>query len=92
MLFQRDCGATTSFTTQISILTQADAYVVDRGNVFIADDAHSRAKAGTWGGPWANVSWITDDHLLIRYANESRIFEQEDRFGHIQITYQAVSH
>jgi hypothetical protein len=89
VLFQRDCGATTGFSTQISVL-DAGSPVARGGNVFIADDDHGAARAGDWGGPWAEVAWLSSDRLRIRYADKSRVFEKRDAVKGVTITYQAV--
>lgn len=90
VLFQRDCGSTTSFSTQISVLDQNDQ-PTGGGNVFRADDNHGAAKDGDWGGPWADVKWLAADHLLIRYAARSRLFAQGNNLSGVRITYQQVT-
>ena len=42
ILFERDCGATTGYSTHISILKINEA-LDDGGNIFIADDDHGQA-------------------------------------------------
>src|SRR5262245_2535310 len=74
-LFQRDCGATTSYSTQISVLAPGEQ-PSGSGNTLVADDDHGAARTGEWSGPWAEVKWLASDHLLIRYATKSRIFER----------------
>ena len=61
------------------------------GNTFRADDDHEAAAAGEWGGPWAEMRWLAPDHLLIRYAAKSRMFEQDDEVSGIKISYQQVA-
>lgn len=89
VLFQRDCGATTGFSTQISILDASDK-PSGSGNAFIADDGHGAARVGDWEGSWAEVKWLSPDHLLIRYAARSRLFKQEKRLSGVEIAYQVV--
>lgn len=89
VLFQRDCGATTGFSTQISIL-RPDDKPAGSGNAFIADDDHGAARVGSWEGSWAEARWLTPDHLLIRYAAKSRLFKQSDSVSGVRITYQVV--
>ena len=48
VLFDRHCGATTGFTTQVSVV-ESDKTPFGKGNVFIADGG---TKAAKWGGPW----------------------------------------
>ena len=89
-MFQRDCGATTGFSTQVSVVAQGEQ-PSGSGNAFRADDDHGAAAAGTWGGPWAEIRWLAPDQLLIRYAAKSRLFEQEDEVSGIRISYQQVN-
>jgi hypothetical protein len=89
-MFQRDCGATTGFSTQISILSP-DEEPTGAGNTYRADDAHGKAADGKWGGPWAEARWLAPDRLLVRYAANSRIFEQDGSVSGISVSYQAVS-
>jgi hypothetical protein len=89
VLFQRDCGATTGFSTQISILGGSQQ-LSGGGNAFIADDDHGAAQAGSWGGSWADLKWLTSDRLLVRYAAKSRLFKQDESVSGVQIAYQSV--
>lgn len=88
VLFQRDCGATTGLSTQISIL-RPDDKPIGGGNAFIADD-HGAARVGSWEGSWAETKWLAPDHLVIRYAAKSRIFKRSDSVSGVKITYQVV--
>jgi len=89
VLFDRDCGATTEFSTQVSIVNPGEG-PSGAGNAFRADDDHGVAVMGHWEGPWAEMKWLAPDHLLIRYAAKSRIFAQESKVSGVQITYQAI--
>ena len=88
-LFQRDCGATTGYSTQISVLDNGDA-PTGSGNAFRADDNHGVAAVGEWQGPWADMRWVAPDRLLIRYASKSRIFEQANEVDGVKIDYKQV--
>lgn len=89
VMFQRDCGATTGFSTQVSILEKGEP-LLGSGNTFRADDGHGAAKTGPWGGSWAEMEWLASDRLLIRYAAESRLFEQDESVSGVAISYEAV--
>ena len=89
VLFQRDCGATTGFSTQISILAANDK-PSGGGNAFVADDGHGAARVGDWEGSWADMKWLSRERLRIRYATKSRIFKQEERVSGVTISYQMV--
>ena len=89
VLFQRDCGATTGFSTQISILAAGE--VPDwGGNVFIADDGRRKVALGSWQGPWAQMRWQSANALVVRYAERSRIFEQDQSVAGVHIKFEAV--
>jgi hypothetical protein len=88
VLFQRDCGATTGFSTQISVLAPGEK-PSGGGNVFAADDDHGRAEAGDWGGPWASLRWTGPDQLSVLYAPGSRIFTQSDSVDGVRLTFEA---
>ncbi len=90
IMFQRDCGATTGFSTQISVIDRGER-ATGSGNAYRADADHGAAAVGHWGGPWAEVRWLAPDHLVVRYAENSRIFEQDDRVSGIRISYRSVS-
>jgi hypothetical protein len=88
ILFQRDCGATTGFTTQISILPQGER-PERSGNVFVADDNNGAAQAGNWGGPWASMKWLDSSHLQVTYAKESRVFDETEHVRGVTVSYDA---
>jgi len=90
VLFRRDCGATTSYSTQLSILAPGER-PNRTGNVLIADDYHGSAATGDWGGPWAEVEWMAPYHLLVRYAVRSRTFERQASVSGVRITYQMTN-
>jgi hypothetical protein len=90
VLFQRDCGATTGFSTQISIL-DAGEKLSGSGNTFISDDGHSAADAASWGGPWVEMRWQSADHLLVRYDADSRTFEQDENVAGVRVTFKPVT-
>ena len=85
-MFSRDCGATTGRSTQVSVLRAGDAPTA-AGNAFVADGG---TVSTAWGGPWAEVVWLTADQLLIRYDSRARIFEKAARINGVVITYQSV--
>ncbi|NCQ48226.1 MAG: hypothetical protein GW800_05015 [Sphingomonadales bacterium] len=89
VMFQRDCGATTGFSTQISVLESGDP-LSGGGNTFRADDDHGAARIGAWGGSWAEMNWLSTDQLLIRYAANSRLFEQDTDVSGVEIIYEVV--
>lgn len=90
VMFQRDCGATSGYSTQISIVGAGEA-PDGGGNTFRADDDHGAAKVGDWGGSWAEIKWLASDRLLIRHADKSRIFEQDNSVAGVSVSYETVA-
>ncbi len=88
VVFQRDCGASTGFSTQMSILDAGERLSNRSGNIFVADTDHGKSPAGAWGGPEVEVRWLDDDHLFIRHDSRVRVFRAEQTFGSVQIRYE----
>ena len=87
VLFQRDCGATTDFSTHISLVAP-DATPAQSGNVFVSDNGHTTARAGPWNGPWAEMEWLAADHLVVRHAFGARVIVRKEKARGVKITFQ----
>ena len=88
IVFQRDCGATTGFSTQASVLPADGELPDDGGNVFVADDDHGAAPSGPGGGPAVDAAWISENRLLIRQHPRARVFRAEPRIGDVEVLYE----
>ena len=91
VVYQRSCGATTAFSTQVSVLTAGAALPDSNRNVFVADADHGRAPAGPGGGPRVSVRWVSADTLEVRYDPRARVFVQEVRGGGAAVRFVADS-
>ncbi len=89
VVFRRDCGATTGFSTQVSVLTPGGR-PSGAGNVFVADDDHGAATTGPGGAPWVEAVWQDGNRLLIRYDAKARIFQHRAEASGVRIRYEAV--
>jgi hypothetical protein len=87
VVFQRDCGATTGFSTQASIIKAAEKLNNDGGNIFSADDNHGEAPAGPGGGPDVMVKVLPPHTIEISHHPNARIFRAESSFRGIHISY-----
>ncbi len=85
--FERSCGATTDFSTQVSLL-RAGQDTTEAGNVFVADADHGNAPRGPGGGPKVSVEWHGSDTLLIRHHPRARVFRSEGAIGGVTIRYE----
>jgi hypothetical protein len=90
-LFQHDCGATTAFASHVSIIPSGGA-ASGSGNAFVADTDHGAATAGPWGGPDIEVEWQGPDRIVIRYAENARIFKREAEVLGVSIAYRSLGH
>jgi hypothetical protein len=89
VVFERSCGATTGFSTQVSVLPAGEKPRGDAGNVFVADTDHGAAPSGPGGGPVVEPVWIAEDRLLIRHHRLARVFLSEARAGSVAVSYEA---
>ena len=77
VVFERDCGATTDFSTQASVVPAAQGLPGGGANLFVADGDHGRAPAGAGGGPELRVRWIDDRTVELAYDARARVFKSE---------------
>jgi len=85
-LFERSCGVTTGFSSQVSILGAGETET-DAGNAFIADTAGGIAPAAAWGGPDVAMEWTSPTALTLTYPARSRIIEAEPVVRGVTITH-----
>lgn len=89
IIFERSCGATTGFSTQISVLKKGRD-VAGSGNTFVVDSDHGTVHRDGWEGPIAEATWLSSDHLLVSYAARSRIFKQVRQIEGVTVSYEPV--
>jgi hypothetical protein len=83
--FQRDCGATTDFSTQISLLETGEELPNSSGNVFISDGGAAPSSSG--GGPEVRMRWDGPRTVSIEHHVAARVFLQEAACDGVRITY-----
>jgi len=83
----RECGATTDFTTQVSVDPWFFQFI---GNAFVAD-AYNGGTRGEWGGPWADIKWVNNDVLSITYDKRARLFDRKAIAHGVRIKYHPVN-
>lgn len=88
VVFERDCGATTDFSTQVSVLPSGKQLADEGGNVFTADTDHGGAPAGAKGGPEVRIRWEDSRHLVVKHHSKARVFRAEPRVGDIEVRYE----
>jgi len=84
IVFQRDCGATTGFSTQVSILKIDAELQNDSGNIFVIS-GHPEAHA-------LQLTWLSNTELLINRtldASEARAEKSLGLINKITVSYAA---
>ena len=77
IVFERSCGATTGFSTHVSVVNEFGELGRSAGNVFAADSDHGAVKDMT-----VTVRWAAADQVVIRYPAQSRVFKKRpSRWG-----------
>lgn len=84
VLFKRDCGATTGFSSQVSIVRRG-AKVDGGGNVLIADGDRGKAPAAAWGGPDVDLGWTAPNRLVVRHHPSARVFKSQARVADVTV-------
>jgi len=86
IVFGRDCGATTGFNTQVSVVPSSSKLPDDGGNIFVADGGRRNDRSG----PFVSVTWTTDSELLVTYDKDARVFHNESSVGNVRVRYETV--
>ena len=85
--FQRDCGATTNFSTQVTILSIDEVLENEGGNTFSADTNHGTAPSDHEGDPEIRLRWLSETQLQIQHHQSVRIFRSKIKIKGIDIKY-----
>jgi hypothetical protein len=76
VLFERDCGATTGTSTQVSILAKDEILLNESGNTFII--RHE---------PAVGLTWIRARELEISYKPAETVFQKKTSVNSVSISY-----
>lgn len=77
VVFERDCGATTAKSIQISIIGLGRRLPNESGNVFIAEDPANEVR----------VRWLSNREVEVTHRPGIKLFKSEPQFQHVRITY-----
>jgi hypothetical protein len=86
IIFQRDSGATTGFSTQVSLLGQNLNLPSGPDIILSADCGHDAAPAPPHGGPAVELLWPDAGHLQIHYHPQARVFLAKSSMDAISIS------
>lgn len=78
--FERNCGATTAYSIQPSIMNSREPLIDDdSGNVVVTDNLSRQGY---------RVEWKGDDQLVIHFSEKPRIFRQEKQVRDVKISHE----
>ena len=83
VLFERNCGATTGFSTQVSVVPIDFSLPEEEGNVFIVD--------GHPDNSGLKLNWRSGTQLTINNA-DPQAFKAEERMDSVTIEYEFPRH
>ena len=87
VVFDRDCGATTDFSTQVSILPSPSGLENEGGNLFSADTDHRRAPSWKSGGSEVRFRWVSDISAELQHHQFARVFRANASAKGVQVVY-----
>ncbi|MGZ4789109.1 MAG: hypothetical protein ACXVZX_11375 [Terriglobales bacterium] len=88
VIYERDCGATTDFSTQVSVLEARDDVGDESGNVFITDSNHGAVPISGIGVINVDVLWRSNSEVRVRYPSAARVFKKETRISGVSVSYE----
>ena len=90
VIFIRDCGATTGYSTQVSILESSDQLGNHPGNTFILSDKIGNGLSFDKGGAKIKVMWSDDHSLKVYFDKETEFTRQIEELEEINIIYEQL--
>ena len=87
VIFRRSCGATTGFSTHVSVLPQTSGIDNSSGNVLRTDTNHGGAPSSPNGGPLVHATWVSNNELQLVYHPLARAFTAASKIGEVRITH-----
>ncbi len=88
-IFDRNAGATTGYSTQVSVIKAKAKFRNSGGNIFVCDDDHGKVNVlNSIGGPSIKAIWKSNSSIIIYYPKMTRIFKHKNMSGNIIISYE----
>jgi hypothetical protein len=89
--YSRSCGATSGFSTHISVLKTNQSLPNEGGNAFSAYSEQGRASINEAGLIRIESEWLNEKTILVKYDSMATVDEQDDRVNGITIEYKRVN-
>jgi hypothetical protein len=91
VIFTRDCGATTGYSTQLSIIDNSANLDNEAGNVLIMSDKTGDGLTSDNGGAKVNATWTSDTTITIYFDSRTEVRKQEPEINGIKASYEQIS-
>jgi hypothetical protein len=88
VIFVRNCGATTDFSSQVAIMDNKEKFNSKINAILIADTDHGESPAWQWGGPEIKTQWEDDNNMTIFLHSQARVFKKANIYRGINIVYE----
>lgn len=86
ILFERSCGATTGFTSQVSVMPSGRSLPDTAGNAFVSMRGDT-AGTTTWGGPLVQLSWTGERQLEVSHDPTAHTMSSSNRVGEVSVSF-----
>jgi hypothetical protein len=85
--FTRNCGATTDFSSHISILKSDELLENESGNVFSGDSNHGLAKTDSKNLITIKSKWLSNDKVEIVFDENVRVFDKDNSVNNVDVEF-----
>jgi hypothetical protein len=89
VLFERNCGATTRFSSQVSVLPSDRDLPNEGGNVFAANEAQGGEQTA-WGGPFVAMQWRDADTLTLKHDADADVRFSANRLDGVEVVFEVA--
>lgn len=86
IVFTRDCGATTGFSTHVSLLKSSQNLENEGGNLFAADFDRTQQKSAA-PSPQVSLRWLSNTQLEIQHSDNIRTFRKVENDKGVHVVY-----
>lgn len=90
VLFERSCGATSGFTSQVSVLRSGSALPDGAGNAFVLLRGDT-AGTTSWGGPVVTLLWTGPRQLEVSHDPTAHAMSSSRRVGEVDVRFVAYA-
>ena len=90
VVFERNCGATTDFATNLSVVKAGGTVSNDVGNLLTADSDRGRASLEPGHVIRLSIEWIRSDSLVVRYDGRARVFRRKNSAHGVTVGYATI--